>query len=176
MNIHVSRWYRFCFGALSSHTCTRWCRWRSRSRSLRSWWIFSHAIVPSVCLWIHCCAIVARKTGFHLIFRNQFWVSIYHTFTSLCPANTTPQFFSFRTSAGGFLICCSISSIPAPKNPPLPIVAIFKVRCMSECSSCTWHPCLTIVADMLKTYKKLVAASKVRSNYFHNDIRIRNLL
>jgi len=32
--------------------------------------------------------------------------------------------------------------------------------CMSDCSSCTRPPCLAKVADMLKTYKKLVAASK----------------
>jgi len=33
---------------------------------------------------------------------------------------------------------------------------------MSDCSSCTRPPCLTIVAEMLITYKKLVAASKMK--------------
>ena len=31
---------------------------------------------------------------------------------------------------------------------------------MSDCSSCIWPPCLAIVADRLKTFKKLVSASK----------------
>jgi hypothetical protein len=36
----------------------------------------------------------------------------------------------------------------------------FKARRMSDYSSCTRPPCLAIVADMLKTYKQLVVASK----------------
>jgi hypothetical protein len=36
---------------------------------------------------------------------------------------------------------------------------MFKARLMSDCSSCTRPPCLAIIADMLNTYKKLVAAS-----------------
>jgi hypothetical protein len=41
----------------------------------------------------------------------------------------------------------------------LPNFARLKARGMTEYSSCTWPPCLTIVADMLETYKKLFAAS-----------------
>ena len=73
--------------------------------------------------------------------------------------NTTPRFFSSGTSAQGFLIRNCISSIAACANPPLAILAIFKARRMSECSGCTQPPCLAIVADMLITYKKSVAAS-----------------
>ena len=40
-----------------------------------------------------------------------------------------------------------------------PILVIFKARHMSDCCSLTRPPCLAIVADMLKTYKKLIAAS-----------------
>jgi len=75
--------------------------------------------------------------------------------TSLCPGNTTPRFFSSRTSAWGFLIGNCVSSIAACENSPLAILAIFKARRMSDCSSCTPPPYLAIVADMLKTYKEI---------------------
>jgi len=51
-------------------------------------------------------------------------------------------------------------AIAARENRPLAIFAIFKARHMSDCSSCTRPPCLAIVAEMLKTYKMLVAASE----------------
>jgi len=70
--------------------------------------------------------------------------------TLLCPGNTTPRFFSSRTSACGVLIRCLVSSIAVRENPSLAILAIFKARHMSDCSSCTRPPCHAIVADMLK--------------------------
>jgi len=93
-----------------------------------------------------------------------FWRSIagclaIAAFTLLCPGNSTPRFFSSRTSARGFLIKYYVSTTAVRENPPLAILAMFKARCMSDCSSCTRPPCLAIVADMLNTYKKLVAAS-----------------
>jgi len=97
-------------------------------------------------------------------------------FTLLCPGNSTPRFCPSRTSAWGVLISCCVSSIAARENPPLAILAIFKARRMSDCSSCTRPPCLAIVADMLKTSRKLVAASTVRSGYYLNHIRLRSLL
>jgi hypothetical protein len=33
-------------------------------------------------------------------------------------------------------------------------LAIFPARCMLDCSSCTWHSCLAIEADMLKSCMK----------------------
>jgi len=80
--------------------------------------------------------------------------------TILCPVNSTPHFFSSRTSARSFVIHCCVSSIAARENPPLAILAIFKARRMSDCSSCTRPPCLAVVANMLKTYKTIVAESK----------------
>jgi len=97
-------------------------------------------------------------------------------FTLLCPGNSTPRFISSRTSVRGFLISCCVSSIAAREIPPLAILAIFKARRMSDCSSCTRPPCLAIVADMLKTSKKLVAACTVRSGYYLNHIQLRSLL
>jgi len=98
-----------------------------------------------------------------------FWRSIagclcIASFTILCPGNSTPCVFSSRTSARGFLMRHFVSSIAARETPSLAILAIFNPRRMSDCSSCTRPPCLAIVADMLKTYKTLDAAS-------NNEIR-----
>jgi len=96
--------------------------------------------------------------------------------TVLCPGNTTPRFFSSRTPAHGLLISCCLYSITVRENPSLAILAISKATCMSDCSSCTRPPCVAIVADMFKTYKKLVAASRVRIVCYLNHIQIRSLL
>jgi len=76
-------------------------------------------------------------------------------FTISCPGNSTPRFLSSRTPARGLLIRKYVSSIAARKNSPLAIVAIFKARRMSDCSSCIRPPWLAIVAVMLKTYKEI---------------------
>ena len=89
------------------------------------------------------------------------WLSI-AAFTLLCPEYTTPHIFSSRTSGCCFLISCSVSSNEVCKNPSLAILATFKARCMSDCSSFTRPPRLAILADMLKTYKSFGAASRVR--------------
>jgi len=97
-------------------------------------------------------------------------------FTLSCPGDTTPRFFSSQTSLRGLWITCCISSMPACKNPSLAILAIVKARRMLDCSSCTRPSCLAIVADMLKTYKILVAASRVRIGCYLNHIPLRSLL
>ena len=97
-------------------------------------------------------------------------------FTFIYLRKTTPRFFFSRTSEQGFFICCCVSSVASHKNPPLAILAIFKARCMADCSSCTRPPCPAIVADMLKTYRKLVAASKVRFGYYLNHIPLPSLI
>jgi hypothetical protein len=81
-------------------------------------------------------------------------------FTMLCPAHSSPHFFTSQTSAQGFLIRCCVYSIGPCENPRLAILAVFQPTPMADCSRCTRPPCLAIVTDMLKTYKKLVAASK----------------
>ena len=96
-------------------------------------------------------------------FSRSFVLCLFITpFTFLCLGNTTPHFFLSRTLACGFSISCCVSSVAARDIPSLPILAIFKARRMLDCSSCTRPPCLAIVANWLKTYKKLVAASQVR--------------
>jgi len=79
-------------------------------------------------------------------------------FSLLCTGHSTPRFFSSWTSARDYLIRYCVSSSATRQHPPLAILAIFNAKHMSDCSSCTWPPCLTTVADMLKTFKKLVAA------------------
>jgi len=99
--------------------------------------------------------------GSHLavwIWRNIAGCLSVAAFTFLRPGNSTPHLIFSQTSAWGVLICNCISSIEAHKHPPLAILPIFKARRMSDCSSCTRPPYLAMVADMLKTYKELVAA------------------
>ena len=96
--------------------------------------------------------------------------------TVIYPGNTTPHYFPSRTLAGGFLISFCISSLAARENPSVAILAIFKARHMSDCSSCTRSACLAIVAEMSKTYTKVVAASRVRIGCYPNPIRLHSCL
>jgi len=93
-----------------------------------------------------------------------FWRSIARchciaAFTFECPGNSTPRFFSSQTSVRGSSMRYFVSSIEAREKHSLAILAIFNARCMSDSSRCTRPPCFAIVADMLKFYKTLVAAS-----------------
>ena len=97
-------------------------------------------------------------------------------FTLSCPGNTTPCFLSAWTLVGGCLIRCCALSIAARENPPLAILAIFKAWRMLDWSSCNRPPCLAIVADRLKTFNKLVAASEVWFSCYLNHIQLRSLL
>jgi len=78
--------------------------------------------------------------------------------TLLCPGNATPRIVSSWTSAWGLLIR-TCGSIAARCNRHLAIFAMFQAGCTLDCSCCSRPPCLAIVANMLKTYKKLVAAA-----------------
>jgi len=95
---------------------------------------------------------------------RRFWWSIagcvsITAFTFQCSGYSTRRFFTSRTSVQGYMIRYFGCSLAVHDNPPLAILALFKARPTSDCCSCTRPPCLAIVADMLKTYKKLVAAS-----------------
>jgi hypothetical protein len=97
-------------------------------------------------------------------------------FSWLCPGKTTHYFVSSWSLAQGVLMGYRVSSIAARKYPPLAILAIFKVRCVSDCSCCTQPPCLDIVAVMLKTNKPAVVGSKYEIGYCLNHIHFRSLL
>jgi len=85
--------------------------------------------------------------------------------TLLCPAISTSCSFSSLTSAQLFLISYRVFYIAACQNLPLAIWAVFSGTQMSDSFSCTRHPCLAIVVDILKTYKKFVATC-------YNEIRL----
>jgi hypothetical protein len=136
----------------------KWCRlWSPHSASGRGRCTCS--LGSPACLRILCSAILARKAAGRLVMPKHCRVSLYRSLHLFMPRNSTPRFFSSRTSARGFLMRYFVSSVAAREKPSFAIVAIFNARRMSDCSSCTRPPCLAIVADMLKTYKTLVGAS-----------------
>jgi len=144
----------FCTGIVTS-----WAGWRARQRWRRLWswlsasvgWRCTCAFASPACLRIVAVAIVARKASGCVVLTKRSLVSLYCSLYFLCPSSSTPCFFSARTLVRGFLIRYCISSIVPCQNLSLAILAIFKARHMSDCSSCTWPPCLAIVADMVKT-------------------------
>ena len=167
MYIHVSRWHTFYLGSKSSLSATRWYRWDSGRkwhpfwcRLFQSiWWRFTSACAPEACLWILCCSILQeRQPSVWFSWTIAGCLSI-TAFTLLCPENSTPCFFSSQTLDWGFLIRFCIASIVVQEKRPLAILAIFKGRRMLDGSSCTRPCCIAIMADMLNTYKKSVAAS-----------------
>lgn len=62
------------------------------------------------------------------------------------------------------LIGSCVLSIMTCENLTFASLATFKARSMLDCSSCTRLPCVSIVAVMLKMYKKLLAV-------FNTEIR-----
>ena len=92
-----------------------------------------------------------------------FWGSIAKylsilVFTFLCQGRSTPRFVSSWATVRGIIIRNCVSTTAPCENTPSAVFTIFKARRMLDGSSCTWPPCPAIVADMLKTSKKLVAA------------------
>ena len=173
MWIYISGWQIVNFGPLSSHIVTKWRSWHS---SMRQDWVWCRLSVSVGRRWIHSLAPPVFYGRFAVPSWQErhplvlFWWSIagclcITVFTNLCPGNFTPCSFSSQTSAWCFFIKYWVFSIAVCKNPPLAIVAIFKSRCISDCSSSIWPLCLAIVADMFKTYRKLVAVS-------NNEIRL----
>ena len=106
-----------------------------------------------------CGAILAKKASVCVVLTKQSRLSFYCSLHRICCGNSTPVLFSSRTSGQGYLIRYFVSSIEACENQPLAILAVLKARRILDCSSCTGPPCLAIVPDLLKTYKKLVTAS-----------------
>jgi len=168
MYIQISGWHTIDFGCLSTLIVSGWHRWRSGlmwhqfrcqlSESL--WWMCTRASVPPVCMGILCGAIVAREADIRSIFPKQAGCLSIAAYTCLFPAISTPCCFSSQNSTRDSFIRYCVSTLAVRNIAPLALLAIFKAWCMSDCYSCTWPPCVVIVADMLKTYNKLVAASR----------------
>ena len=147
---------------------TRWGGWCSVKRWHRLWSQLAASVgwrcTCSCASPTHLCDALPCQFRKEVIWLCCFWQSTavclsIAACTGVCRGNSTPLFISSLTLAEGLLIICWVSSMLARGKPPLAIIAIFKTRRMSDCSSCTRPPRLTIVADMLKTYNKLVAAS-----------------
>ena len=81
------------------------------------------------------------------------------TFTFLCPENSSARSFSACTSALGLLMRYFISFLVAWEKPSLFMLAILHHGQMLECSRWTRPPSCAKVAEMLITYRRLVAAS-----------------
>jgi len=134
------------------------------------------AFAPPASLWILCCDNLARKTAIHLIFPNDCWLCFYHSLHYFMPGEHNTPFFHFLNFGSWFVDLLLRSLHCSARKPFFRHLGYIQPRCMSDCSSCTQPPCLAIAADMLKTYKKLVADSWVRIGCYLNHIRLRSLL
>jgi len=173
MYIHICGWHISCFGAL---LVIRWHRRRFGPRWHRSGWWCTPAFAPPAYLGMFRGATLARKAAGHLIFANPWRVSFDHSLHLVIPGELNTPLHLFSDFGARILNQLLSFLYSGAWQPSLAILAIFKARRMSDCSSCTWPPCLAIVADMLKTSKKLVAATTVRSRYYLNNIRLHSLL
>ena len=89
------------------------------------------------------------------------WCLSTATFTFQYTEISTPFTLSSHTMAQHCMMNYCISWIVVQTDPSLAWLAKLNTMYMSDCSSCIWPPCIAIVVDMLKTYKKLVHASKI---------------
>ena len=176
MYIHISGWHSCCFGTFSSLAVIRWGRWGSRPRWHWSWWRCTCPFATPTSLWILCCDNLARKTTVRLIVPNHCRVSFYRSLHLDLPGKHN-ILFHLLSKFGGWFLDWLMCFLNCGRRKPffLAILAIFKASRMLHCSSCIWPPWLAVVADMLKTYKKLVVASRVRIGCYRKHIRIRSL-
>jgi len=169
MWIHRSGRHIDHLGTVSSRIVAGWgrCRAGQRCRWLSAWgrWRCTCCFASPACLQILRGAMLARQESGHVGLTEHRRVSCYRSLHQFMPQELNSRFLSSRTSVRGFMIRYFASSIAAHKNASLAILGIFNARRMSDCASCTQPPCLATVAAILKTYKKLAAAS-------NNEIRL----
>jgi len=72
-------------------------------------------------------------------------------FTFWYPGNSTLSYITFQTLLLGVTIWCCVSTMTAPENTPLYLLAVLHARHLLGCSGHTRPPCSAIVADMLRT-------------------------
>jgi len=96
MYINISGWHTFDFGKSSSCMVASRCRWRSVLRWRKVWKRCTCSVSPRVCVRILCCAILARKAAFSLIFMNHCQVYFRHRLHNSMPItlNSPPLLFS----------------------------------------------------------------------------------
>jgi len=88
-------------------------------------------------------------------FSKHSQVSVHHSLHLPMPRKCNSPLPLFSYFGARFLIRGGVFCIVVSQNHPLAIIAIFKAWHMSEYCSRTQPPCLAIVADILKPYKKL---------------------
>jgi len=71
MCTYISGWHTFNFWILSSIIVTGWHRWHSGRMWHRFWWRCTSCFAPPACLWILCCAILAKNAVVRMIFMNH---------------------------------------------------------------------------------------------------------
>jgi len=88
-----------------------------------------------------------------------------HLSTTLCtflqPPLSTPCCVTSQISVQCLLISYCVPPTAVCENPLLATLAIIKRRRILDCSTCAQPHCLTIIADMLNTKKRLAAASQI---------------
>jgi len=148
MYIHLSGWHSSSFGALSCLTVIRWRGWRFGPVRCRSWWRCTRAFEPPACLWIRCCAILARKTAARLILTNQCQVSFHRSLHLDMPGkqNTPLLLFSdFGVRCFDSLLCFLHSGTRKPLFSHFGhiqgkmLVGLFKLYPISMSWHSSWH-------------------------------------
>jgi hypothetical protein len=96
MYIDISGWHTFCFGCFTSLTDSRWHRWCSGPTWHWSWWRCTRGFASPACLWIHCRAILGKKSAGRLILTNHCQVPLQCNLQIVMPGkqNTSPQLCS----------------------------------------------------------------------------------
>jgi hypothetical protein len=153
---------------LSFLIVTRWGRWILRwiwhrfwcKRLVLVWCRCTHYFAGLLRLCNLCSAIFTEKAAVDLIFSNHWWVSFCYRLNLSMPWRLN----SMGPQLLGCSVCCHNQLLYfrhcCVQNPPSSNLAIFKAKCILDCSRWIWPPFLAIVADMFKTYKKVVTASK----------------
>jgi len=101
--IRTPGWHPFNFITFSSLTVTRWHRWHSGRRCGRFWWRCVGSFVPSACLQIHCCAILAWKAAVCVILINHCQVSFYRSLHLFMPRKLYYSLLLFLDFGARFL-------------------------------------------------------------------------
>jgi len=135
------------------HLGRRWRRlWSRLSESVRGRCACSFGY-PS-CLRILCHAIWATKASGRLVLTKHGRVSFYRSLHLSKPRRLNTLLL-LLSDLGTRLFDQELRfHYCGAWTPSLAIFATFMARGMSDCSNCTRPPCLAIVADMFKTYKK----------------------
>jgi hypothetical protein len=139
------------------HSRSTWCWFRYRQFAF-VWWRWSCSF-PLPSYMPNCCfSTLPGKAAIHLIFmdpsRESFYFSI-HVPMPLKLNSPLTLFWDFNRMFHDQLLhffFCGIRKFTFGN------FAHVKCKCMSDCSSFTQPHCLAILADMLETYKKVVAA------------------